>query len=194
MIKIHIDPETRFVHICKFSLTQEFESTPQIGDMHYIILKSHTLSNTFLHYSCKPYLHLLLLGSSAIVLDQRLPSRSDITVLRQKRLHNCPYVENSLFSNPTFVITQDEKTLGFTAQELSIAQALAHQQELNKLLARIKPVYTPIKGVCYLSNNLSTSPIEKRFSYERRVFLAADYKVHFTVVDENLVRLDYKIS
>lgn len=129
MIKIHVDPKTRFVHICKFSLTQEFDSTPQMGNTHYVILKSHTLSDTFLHYNCKPYLSLLL-GGSAIVLNQWMPSRLDITALRQKRLHACQYVENCRFSNTaTFVIAPDENSLGFSTQELSIARGLAHQQE-----------------------------------------------------------------
>lgn len=195
MIKIHIDPGTRFVHICIFSLTQEFDSTPQTRDTPYVVLKSSTLSNTFLHYYCKPYLPILL-GSSAIVLNQPILSRSDITALRQKRLHDCQYVENCVFSGNcrTFVITLDKNSLGFTTQELSIARTLAHQQELNKLLARIKPVYQPGNDVCYLVNSPSTLPVEKRFNYERQVFTAAGYKVNFTEIDENLIRLDYEVQ
>jgi hypothetical protein len=194
MIAVHIDPETRFVHIRTYALEQEFESTPNIGSTHYRILKSKTLSNTFLHYYGGSYLSWLLDGQT-IVLDQAMINEQDLEYLRGMRGRflemGLDYIANYAFkSDKTFVMEHDG--LAFVARDLAVAKRILAQNKLNKLLQSIKPLFKLGKNACYLES-YSTAPIEKSFQYERRLFEKAGYAVTFTRLDSCVVRMEYDV-
>jgi hypothetical protein len=194
MIAIHIDKETRFVHVRRYALEEEFESTPNIGSTHYRILKSKTLSNTFLHYYCGFYLSWLLDGQT-IVLDQAMINEKDLEYLRQKRWKflemGLDYVANYAFkSNETVVMEHDG--LAFVVRDLAVAKRILAQNKLSKLLQSIRPLFKLGKNACYLES-YSTAPIEQSFQYERRLFEKAGYTVTFTRLDSCVVKMEYNV-
>lgn len=73
MIAIKVSSDNR-IHIFKYELDQEFDSTPDFGATHYKVLKSQSLSNAYLHTFGKPYLGLLLDGYT-ILCDHLLSSQ-----------------------------------------------------------------------------------------------------------------------
>lgn len=187
MIAIKVSSDNR-IHIFKYELDQEFDSTPDFGATHYKVLKSQSLSNAYLHTFGKPYLGLLLDGYTILCDHLLLPNKHDLDELRRVRNQGVPNYLLDFYSKTTEMIVI-EHTVGpaFRTISLQTAKNKLAQSKLNKLYEKMQPVLKFNNGF-YLANQHSSCD---GFLYERRTFKNAGFDLKITRVDQYLVKFEY---